>query len=327
MDYSVNFNETNGESDRVAVIATKPLTHQEDWIEMGRGQLLMFDNGLPYSRPYDMAVVEKSGRGLSTSWIRRSPPSNSCLLDAEDNICPLKVRELQMFSSNTHCLRSLPLCFSLQQQYQCNIPKLLCRLTCKALGKGEGNDCAVDLAERAVDLGCGSGESGAQFRPHVKYLTGVDLNPEMAKVAQRRVLHGRKCYDQIVIGDAECILHEEKEDGWECSFVFACDLFPYVGDLSPMFDAVRTFLRKRGGTFSFSAEIMNESFDGSKEEDGSAGFVLQSCARFAHKRSYVKSLAAEFGFVTLSSTESTVLRQHDGKDVQGALVVLSLPSL
>lgn len=300
VDYSVNFNETNGESDRVAVIATKPLTHQEDWIEMGRGQLLMFDNGLPYSRPYDMAVVEQSGRGLSTSWIRRSPPSNSCLLDAEVNMRPLK--------------------------YQCNIPKLLCRLTCKALGKGEGDDCAVDLAERAVDLGCGSGESGAQFRPHVKYLTGVDLNPEMAKVAQRRILHGQQCYDQIVIGDAECILHKENEDEWECSFVFACDLFPYVGDLSPMFDAVRKILRKRGGTFSFSAEIMNESFDGSKKEDDGAGFVLQSCARFAHKRSYVKSLAAEFGFVTLSSTESTVLRQHDGKDVQGALVVLSLPS-
>lgn len=295
VDYSVNFNETNGESDRVAVIATKPLTHLEDWREMERGQLLMFDNGLPHSRPYDMACIERSGRGLSSRTIPRSKLSSSCLLDTEE-ICPLK--------------------------YQYNIPKLLCRLTCKALGKGEGDDCVVALGEKAVDLGCGSGESGAQFRPHVDYITGVDLNPHMAKEAK-----DRGCYDRIVVGDAKCIL-QESEDGfgaWEYDFVFACDLFPYIGNLSPMFDAVRNILKRRGGMFSFSAEIMNESLDGSKEENEDAGFVLQSCARFAHKRRYIRSLVAEFGFATLLSTESTVLRQHNGEDVLGALLVLSLP--
>jgi len=293
VDYSVNFNETNGESDRVAIIATKPLTHLEDWREMERGQLLMFDNGLPYSRPYDMAVIERCGRGLSSRTIPRSKLSSSCLLGTEE-ICPLK--------------------------YQYNIPKLLRRLTCKALGKGEGDDCVVSLAERAVDLGCGSGESGAQFRPYVDSLTGVDLNPEMGKQAQNR-----GCYDRIDIGDAKFILQKDSF-GVVYDFVFACDLFPYIGDLSPMFGAVRKILEINGGTFAFSAEIMNESLDESKEENNGTGFVLQSCARFAHKCRYIRSLVAEFGFVTLLSTESTVLRQHDGEDVLGALTVLSLPS-
>eukprot|EP00579_Thalassiosira_antarctica_P023072 CAMPEP_0201988888 /NCGR_PEP_ID=MMETSP0904-20121228/92567_1 /ASSEMBLY_ACC=CAM_ASM_000553 /TAXON_ID=420261 /ORGANISM="Thalassiosira antarctica, Strain CCMP982" /LENGTH=592 /DNA_ID=CAMNT_0048543085 /DNA_START=76 /DNA_END=1855 /DNA_ORIENTATION=+ len=286
VDYAVDFNETNDDNDRVAIIATKPLTHLENWKEMERGQLLMFDNGLPYSRPYECAGIERCGRGLSS----RSFPRTE--------ICP--------------------------NQYAYNIPKLLRRLTCKALGKNEGDDCSVVWAERAVDLGCGSGLSGAQFRQCVGYLTGVDLNPEMAKEAR-----DRGCYDRIVVGDAECILQKEHEDTvgiWGYDFVFACDLFAYIGDLRPMFNTVRKSLGSRGGTFAFSAEIMNESLDESKEEGCDAGFVLQSCARFAHKRRYIRSLVEEFGFETLLSTESTVLRQHDGKDVLGALIVLSLPS-
>eukprot|EP00581_Thalassiosira_minuscula_P007215 CAMPEP_0183706604 /NCGR_PEP_ID=MMETSP0737-20130205/3377_1 /TAXON_ID=385413 /ORGANISM="Thalassiosira miniscula, Strain CCMP1093" /LENGTH=530 /DNA_ID=CAMNT_0025934051 /DNA_START=132 /DNA_END=1724 /DNA_ORIENTATION=- len=287
VDYAVNFNETNGENDRVAIIATKPLTEGENWKEMERGQLLMFDYGLPYSRPYECAGIERCGRGLSSRAIPRG------------DICP--------------------------NQYQYNIPALLRRLTCQALGKDESDDCLEVWAERAVDLGCGSGLSGAQFRQCVGHLTGVDLNPEMAKEAR-----DRGCYNRIVIGDAECILQKENENdaamlGYD--FVFACDLFAYIGDLRPMFNTVRRSLESRGGTFAFSAEIMNESPDELKEEGDDAGFVLQSCARFAHKRSYIRSLTEEFGFETLLSTESTVLRQHDGKDVLGALIVLSLSSL
>ena len=76
--------------------------------------------------------------------------------------------------------------------------------------------------------------------------------------------------------------------------------------------------------------MMNDSPDepGEKKEEGNgAGFVMQSCARFAHKHWYIWSLAEEFGFETLLSTESTILRQHDGKDVVGSLIVLSLPLL
>lgn len=279
VDYAVDFNETNDEGDRVAIIATKPLTNGENWKEMERGQLLMFDKGLPHSRPYECAGVERSGRGLSSRVLPRT------------EICP--------------------------RQHQCNIPQLLRRSVCRALRKDE--DRAGVWAERAVDLGCGSGLSGAQFRRDVGHLTGVDLNPEMAKEAR-----DRGCYDRIMVGDAERILHGERDEGdcgagvREYDFVFACDLFAYIGDLRPVFDTVRRSLESRGGTFAFSAEILEEDVD-------DAEFVLQSCARFAHKRRYIKSLVKVFGFETLLLTESAVLRQHDGKDVVGALIVLSLP--
>jgi len=311
VDYAVDFNQTNDENDRVAIIATKPLTTNENWKEFERGQLLMFDNGLPHSRPYECAGIERSGRGLSSRAMMKG------------TMCP--------------------------NQYQYNIPKLLRKAVCKALhgtedgeetdGTSEGEEeedcCGGFWAERAVDLGCGSGLSGDQFRQCVGHLTGVDLNPEMAKEAR-----DRGCYDRIIVGDAECILqygekiHNGHAGTRQYDFVFACDLFAYIGDLRPMFNTVQRSLDTRGGgTFAFSAEIITNEplmddcrYQEGEDKGAAAGFVMQSCARFAHKRWYIRSLAEEFGFETLLSTESTVLRQHDGTDVVGALIVLSLPA-
>ena len=56
----------NKSTDAVAVIATKPLTKDEEWIEMKRGELLLFDHGIPYSVSHDCAVIEMQGRGLFT---------------------------------------------------------------------------------------------------------------------------------------------------------------------------------------------------------------------------------------------------------------------
>ncbi len=110
-DYSVDFNQTNTANDRVAIIATKPLTANEEWKEFGRGQLLMFDAGLPYSRPFECAGIERCGRGLSSRAIPRA------------EICPYR--------------------------YQYNIPKLLHKSVCAALGNDYNGDCSAVWAERA----------------------------------------------------------------------------------------------------------------------------------------------------------------------------------
>lgn len=46
-DVAVDFSELTGSSDRVAVIATKPLTDNEVWNTIKPGQLIAFQNGLP----------------------------------------------------------------------------------------------------------------------------------------------------------------------------------------------------------------------------------------------------------------------------------------
>lgn len=65
MDYKIDFSKYATAEDRVAVITTKPLTKDETWIEMKKGELLMFNRGLPYAEECECETLEKQGRGLS----------------------------------------------------------------------------------------------------------------------------------------------------------------------------------------------------------------------------------------------------------------------
>lgn len=66
VDYSINFAEHTNSNDRVAVIATKPLTCEPGWKEMQRGELIMFDKGMPHRTKEACEVAEREGRGLSS---------------------------------------------------------------------------------------------------------------------------------------------------------------------------------------------------------------------------------------------------------------------
>ena len=46
-DYSVDFSQLTTPADRVAVIATVPLTDNEAWTTMRPGELLLFRDGAP----------------------------------------------------------------------------------------------------------------------------------------------------------------------------------------------------------------------------------------------------------------------------------------
>lgn len=70
-DYSINFSEATASNDPVAIIATKPLTDEEGWVEFKRGQLLMFNNGLTYETPRCCEVAEREGRGLISKYFER----------------------------------------------------------------------------------------------------------------------------------------------------------------------------------------------------------------------------------------------------------------
>lgn len=66
LDVTVDFSTVTCPNDRVAVIATKPLTQNEAWIEMKRGELMLFDEGLPYHTAQECWNVEQRGHGLYT---------------------------------------------------------------------------------------------------------------------------------------------------------------------------------------------------------------------------------------------------------------------
>lgn len=94
-DYEVDFEQLASDDDRVAVIATKPLTLNEEWVEFERGELILFDNGLPHLSSDDCNTPEESGHGLDTDCL---PPQRASKSLKEDMRRFLKKRETQSFT-------------------------------------------------------------------------------------------------------------------------------------------------------------------------------------------------------------------------------------
>lgn len=272
MDYAVNFASVTSPNDRVAVIATSPLTVDEEWKELKRGQLLMFDNGWGYSELHDCDEVEKLGRGLHSA--------------------------------------ALPKC-SKNMTY--DTPALLRSLVDQVVVLDNDNDNGTSntpwTASRGADLGCGFGCAGVVFRSCIQHLTGVDISPEMVDKARQR-----GCYDRLLVGDIECVLCRPKE---KFDIIFACNVFSFIHDIRGVFQSVSQSLQVQG-IFAFSVEMIEDV-----AEEQHKNLVLQSCARYAHKRSYMEQMAHEFGFETKLQKEST-LRDHEGSVVKGVLVVMTL---
>jgi len=288
-DYAVDFSQLAGPNDRVAIIATKPLTDNEEWKEFRRGELCMFDCGLAYHELYDCREVEKQGRGLFSRVVERS------LMSPRHHDTPSELRALVD--------ESMPEC--------------------------QGKFFKGPWAANGVDLGCGTGNSGVAFRSCVKHLKGVDLSPEMIDTARQR-----GCYDELIVGNVECVLRKQPTKGTRCKspnhgalttqtfeLIFACNVFVYIKDLRNVFFDVKQILAP-GGIFAFSVEFFDDNDNSDTKEQKTYG--LQSCARYAHKRWYLEDSAREFGFVTKAFRKAPLQRTHNGFDVYGCLVVLTI---
>lgn len=78
------------------------------------------------------------------------------------------------------------------------VPMLL-RERFAALGLGQ--------FERLLDLGCGTGLTGASLSDLIDHVTGVDLSEQMLDEA-----HERDCYDALYVAEAAGFLHETTEE-------------------------------------------------------------------------------------------------------------------
>ena len=154
-----------------------------------------------------------------------------------------------------------------------------------------------------LDLGCGTGLCGPLLQPVARRLTGVDLSTNMlAKARGRGVYTDLEC---IELTDYLATRHAEFD------VVIAADVFVYLGDLAPVFVGVRGALRA-GGRFAFSVEA-------GEQQD----CELAATRRYRHSRPYLERLAAEYGF-DVEAIEKRVLRQNEGRQVNGHLALLRL---
>ncbi len=153
----------------------------------------------------------------------------------------------------------------------------------------------------ALDLGCGAGLMGEALRERINHQTGVDLSPAMIEKA-----HERQVYDTLLVGDATAALMGQPPATFD--LIVAADLFPYFGDLAPLFAAAAAALTA-GGLIAFSVETIEGE-----------GFRLGASMRFAHSRAYVEAIARATGFRSLL-VQAASIRREAGADAPGLICV------
>jgi predicted TPR repeat methyltransferase len=154
-----------------------------------------------------------------------------------------------------------------------------------------------------LDLGCGTGLSGAAFKDLAARLDGIDLSPAMIEKARSRGI-----YDGLAVGDIESGLTAKAYD-----LMIAADTLVYLGDLEAAMQSVARAL-KGGGFFLFTVE--------KKEGEG---FELGPKRRWRHSESYLRRLARANG-LDVAGLLACNPRTEGGTPVEGLAVALSKPS-
>lgn len=152
-----------------------------------------------------------------------------------------------------------------------------------------------------LDLGCGTGLCAPALRPLARTLSGIDLSPQMLEKASQRQL-----YDALHCADLLDYLAGQS-DAWDLAI--AADVFVYIGDLAPVFDAVAHALRA-GGYFCFSVEAAS-----------GGDYTLQASNRYAHSLDYLTRLASASGLQLLASEQLTA-REENGAPISALALLL-----
>ena len=163
----------------------------------------------------------------------------------------------------------------------------------------------LGLAQRkyknVIDLGCGTGLSGLEFRDIAETLIGIDLSEEMVRKAERKNIYDRLYVDDIV-GRLEILKTQ-------FSLFISSDVFAYIGDLLPLFSCI-----KRHST-------QNSLLVFSTEHTDDGDFILRNTARYAHSKDYILSIAKQQGFRLEFFTTCNLRYERDGWIIGGLFVL------
>jgi predicted TPR repeat methyltransferase len=152
-----------------------------------------------------------------------------------------------------------------------------------------------------LDLGCGTGIGGVEFKPLASRLIGVDISPEMIDLARARNL-----YDSLDVSEITEWLEGCQE---RFDLVLACDCLIYFGDLRQVVLPVAKLLGPRG-LFAFTLE-----------KGDVYPHNLTYTGRYAHTARHVRDVAGEAG-LNVARLEEAFLRHEIGVPVAGLYVAL-----
>lgn len=159
---------------------------------------------------------------------------------------------------------------------------------------------------RMLDLGCGTGLAAEAMRNAVVEIVGIDISSRMIDVCEDKDI-----YDGLYCGEVEDFLAGNDEEPFD--LISACDVLPYLGDLSPLFSGAAANLQQ-GGLLCFSSETLGA------EGGGGAGYLISPHHRYLHTEAYIRDELERSGFELLDIQEINV-RFEDGHPSPGHLVV------
>ena len=162
--------------------------------------------------------------------------------------------------------------------------------------EGEGLDI--------LDLGCGTGLTGAEFAPMARRLDGVDLSPRMIEQARARGI-----YTDLTVADLESTLAGE---GPAYDLILAADTFVYIGDLAPVLRGAHRRLNPGG--------FLLATFE--KKDD--TGYELGPKRRYRHSDDYLRHESARSGLDIMGLLQCTP-RTDAGNPVDGWVAALQRP--
>lgn len=164
----------------------------------------------------------------------------------------------------------------------------------------------ADAARSVLDLGCGTGLMGVELARPGRVIDGVDLSPRMLGHARAKGV-----YRDLQAAEAGDFLRAS-DRRWD--LVVAADVFVYVAELAPIFDAVRARLAD-GGWFAFSVEA----------SEGQRVELPPATGRYRHAPDAVAQALADAGF-THVVRRPLVSRQEMGRPVHGELLLARVPA-
>jgi predicted TPR repeat methyltransferase len=154
-----------------------------------------------------------------------------------------------------------------------------------------------------LDLGCGTGLAGAEFRPFVRRLVGVDLSGRMIAAARAKNL-----YDRLETGDLSQFLQAEARERRHYSLILAADVFAYLAWLPGVLAAAARALAP-GGLIAFTVET-HQGDD----------VILGEKLRYAHGTAHVRMAVVGAGLSVLALAEAST-RSEAGVPVAGLVAV------
>ncbi len=150
-----------------------------------------------------------------------------------------------------------------------------------------------------LDLGCGTGLSGAIVRGSAAHLVGVDVSDGMLERARAAGI-----YDRLEQRELQEFLDGAEPEAHDLAL--ALDVFIYVGALERVLPAIGRTLKPCGRAV-FSVETAQ-----------GVGYSLARSGRFCHSRAYVEGLASAAGLRLIEAREFTV-RAEAGQGIAAVM--------